>query len=192
MQKNTKILFFVIIIYYFNIVLLIIFGFCINLYMWYPVTIISIIAKTCTIFIHILFLNISYFQLKNSNISNIEEKLINHIYHINHLIFMNIEVIYNTENKIKNNIEYIIGNGKIGTWKGTGEYALLYNISIQKYVSLQYTCHHKNAHIYQINNINRNDKTRGSINLINFFSFLFNLIIKTIKNHIIAQTSEKL
>jgi len=45
--------------------------------------------------------------------------------------------IYNDEKSIKNIIEYTIESGKIGTWKGTGENALLYNISIQIVVSLQ-------------------------------------------------------
>jgi len=154
--------------------------------------IIKNIANNCTIFIHIIFLNISYFPLKNSNISNIDEKSINHIYHINPLIFTNIEVIYKDENKMKKIMEYIIGNGKIGTWNGTGENALLYKISIQKYVSFQYTCHHKRAQIYHINKINKNDNTSGSINFIIFFFSIFKLIKNTIKNQIIAQTREKL
>ncbi|MDP2395351.1 MAG: hypothetical protein Q8S84_08165 [bacterium] len=57
----------------------------------------------------------SYFQLKNSNIKNNEAIETSHTYQINHLICIYIELMYDKENNIKNNIEYIIGRGNIGT-----------------------------------------------------------------------------
>ncbi len=58
---------------------------------------------------------------------------------------------------------YTIGNGKIGTSNGTEEKVLLYNISIQKFVSFPYTCHQKKAQIYQITDESKNDKIETSI-----------------------------
>jgi hypothetical protein len=68
-----------------------------------------------------LSLNISYFQLKNSKIKIIQAKDAIQIYHNNHFIFIKVDVIYNRENSIKKEIEYIIASGNIGTSKGTGE-----------------------------------------------------------------------
>jgi len=93
---------------------------------------------------------------------------------------------------MKNNIEYIIGKGKIGTWNGIGVKGWLYEISIQNKVSLQYTCHHNNAQINQINNANRNDITIQSIKLFNLSFLILIVINNTTKNHVIAHAREKL
>ena len=47
----------------------------------------------------------SYFQLKISNIKNIQAIIINQIYHIIHFVFIYIEEIYDIENNMKNNTE---------------------------------------------------------------------------------------
>jgi len=85
----------------------------------------------CNKLIHIPSLKISYFQLKNSNIIYIEDIDINQIYQIIHFICTYIELMYVIENRMKNNIAYIIGSGNTGTWNGTGENGWLYSISIQ-------------------------------------------------------------
>ncbi len=114
------------------------------------------------------------------------------MYPISHFICTYIELIYVAENNKKNINEYTIGRGKIGTWKGTGVNGWLYEISIPKKVSLQYTCQPSKAHIKPIAKIKNNDIHNQSIKL-SIFSFL-NLIFihNTNKNQKIAQASEKL
>ncbi len=90
-----------------------------------------IIAQICDKFKWIVSLKIQYFQLKNSKINIIQENIIIHKYPKIFLNFTYIESIYNAENNIKNNNEYIIGKGKTGTLKGTGVKGWLYIISIQ-------------------------------------------------------------
>ncbi len=113
------------------------FGLFINLYILYAIYHIIKSENNCIKLTQIKFLNVSSFQLKNSNINIIDQNTIIHTYQINHLIFTNIDSIYNQENNIKNNILYIIGRGKIGTWKGTGEFLFRYNNSIHISVLFQ-------------------------------------------------------
>lgn len=119
--------------------------------------------KVCIKFIQIESLNISYFQLKNSNIRKIEDNTINQIYQIIHLTWIYIEPIYAAENNIKLIIEYTIGRGNIGTWKGIGVNGWVYEISIPNRVSLQNTCHHNKAQIKPINKTNRKEIVNQSI-----------------------------
>ena len=48
------------------------------------------------------------------------ENIIIQIYHNNDFKWIYIDNIYNPENNIKYNTEYIIAKGKIGTWYGIG------------------------------------------------------------------------
>ena len=62
----------------------------------------------------------SVFQLKNSNISNIDENIIIQTYQSNDFKWIYIERIYKTQKSTKYNNAYITANGKIGTWYGIG------------------------------------------------------------------------
>ena len=143
-------------------------------------------------FIQIESFNISVFQLKNSNIRSIQENIIIQIYQRSDFKWIYIDNIYNIENNIKNKTEYIIDSGKIGTWYGIGVNGWVYNNSIQKWVSLQNTCHQKNAQIYPINNTKINDITNGSIYLLILSLFIFVCITKTKIKPNNAHISEKL
>ncbi len=151
-----------------------------------------IIEKVCIRFIHIESLNISYFQLKKSNIINKDDIVISPVYQIIHFIWTYIELIYDTENNMKNNIEYTIGRGKIGTWKGIGVNGWVYDISIQNKVSLPYICQPNKAHIKPIDNMNNKEIVIQSIKLTSLSFLILIVIYKTRKNHVIAQASEKL
>lgn len=152
----------------------------------------NIREEICERLIQIESLNIPYFQLKNSIINIIQQKIISHVYHSIDLYLEYIEVIYRAENVIKNNNEYTIGRGKTGTLKGTGVKGWLYIISIQYSVSFQKTCHHNNAQKYQIGSINKKDKTIQFIKLSNFSFLIFISIKSTKKKPNIAHTREKL
>lgn len=100
--------------------------------------------------------------------------------------------MYEIEKRTKNSIEYTIGKGKTGTWKGTGVKGCVYKISIQNKVSFPYTCQPNNAQINQINNIKNNEIAIQSMKLSNFSFLIFIVINRTEKNHIRAQAKEKL
>ena len=129
----------------------------------YPAQKARINAQNCGKFINPMECNISCFQEKNSHTNIIVQNNNIPIYHTKPRICINKESIY-SDKPIKNEAKaYMIGRGKIGTWNGIGlNECLLYNISIQKFVSLQYTCHQKKDPIYQIVSAQKNAITTQS------------------------------